>query len=391
MAPPSPSNSRFAGILPVRAWALSEWALLPLRLFLGGTFVFAGLQKLANPAFFNSKSPASIQAQMAGAARLSPIRSLLHAMLPHAALIGWIIAYGELAIGIGTLLGLKTRIAAVAGAFLSLNLFLAVSFHSSPYFTGADIVFFFAWLPFIIAGAGSRLSADAMIAHAAAQQAGIASSPLVAIPFEAVQALCGNYDKGRCKALSNRPCSCARCPVLHARLPQVTPVAIKTFDRRSVVIGSTTVAVVAGAAFVTGFLTTSVGHLEASAVSGEKSSTSPALPGAGSNTGTGGTRGTMLGPASSVPIGSAATFTIPSSGDPGIVLQLSKGTFVAYDAVCPHAGCQVGYAPSAKLMVCPCHGSAFQVATGQVISGPAPHGLTPLTVVESSNGNLYLQ
>lgn len=395
MANPRTAESRIAQMIPSRAWALSEWSLLPLRLFLGVTFAFAGLQKLSDPAFFQRTSPSSIQSQMAGAARLSPIHSLLHAMLPHAALIGWVIAYGELAIGLGTLLGLKTRIAATAGAFLSLNLFLAVSFHSKPYFTGADIVFLFAWVPLIIAGGGSRLSADAMISRAAAKQAGIGASPLVAVPFDNVQSWCGNFHKGHCKALNNKPCSMTQCPVLHQRPPQVTPVAITTFDRRSVVIGSTTVAVVAGAAVVTGFLTTSVGHLEASAVSGEKASTSSTLPGsaAGANSGSGGggTSGTLLGPATSVPVGSAATFTIPSSGDPGIVLQLSKGTFVGYDAVCPHAGCQVGYAPSAKLLVCPCHGSEFQVATGQVITGPAPHGLTPLTIVESTNGNLYLQ
>ena len=114
---------------------------------------------------------------------------------------------------------------------------------------------------------------------------------------------------------------------------------IKTFDRRSVVIGSTTVAVVAGAAAVTGFLTTSVGHLEASAVSGQKASTPSTLPAGTSTTSTpGGAKGTLLGPASAIPVGSAATFTIPSSGDPGIVMQLTKGNFVAYDAVCPHAG-----------------------------------------------------
>src|ERR1019366_2094571 len=288
--------------------------------------------------FFKGISPSSIQAQMAGAARVSPIPSLLHAMLPHAALIGWIIAYGELAIGLGTLLGLKTRIAAAAGAFLSLNLFLAVSFHAKPYFTGADIVFLFAWVPLIIAGGGSRFSADALIARAAAKQAGIASLPFVAMPFDNVQSWCGNFHKGHCKALANKPCSITHCPVLHQCSPQVTPVAIKTFDRRSVVIGSTTVAVVAGAAVVAGFLTTGVGHLEASAVSGQKTSTSSTLPGSGATTGTGaggGTKGTLLGPAASVPVGAAASFTIPSSGDPGIVVQLSKGTFVGYDAVCP--------------------------------------------------------
>jgi thiosulfate dehydrogenase [quinone] large subunit len=391
MPRPSTSTSRFSDLVPVRAWALSEWALLPLRLFLGVTFSFAGLQKLADPAFFSARSATSIQSQMIGAARFSPIHSLLHAMIPHAVIIGWVIAYGELAIGIGTLLGLKTRIAAVAGAFLSLNLFLAVSFHSSPYFTGADIVFFFAWLPLIVAGGGSRLSADALIARSAAKQAGFATSPLVAMPFETVQTLCGNFQQGHCRALHLEPCSAQKCPVLHSRAPQVTPVAITTYDRRSVVIGSSTVAVVAGAAAITGFLTTSVGHLEASAVAGQKSTTSTTLPGTGSGSGTGGAKGTLLGPASSVPIGSAATFTIPTSGDPGIVFQLTKGNFVGYDAVCSHAGCTVGYTPHSQLMVCPCHGSQFQISTGQVVAGPAPHGLTPLSVVESTNGNLYLQ
>lgn len=384
--------------LATRWWALAEWALLPLRLFLGVTFIFAGLQKLANPAFFSSKSPTSIQAQMAGAARLSPIHSFLHAMLPHAVLIGWVIAYGELAIGLGTLLGLKTRIAAVGGAFLSLNLFLAVSFHSSPYFTGADIVFFFAWLPLIVAGGGSRMSADAIIERRAAQQAGFTLAPLVAVPFTTVQRICGHYHEGLCSARAGQPCAAAACPVLSSRPPQVTPVDVKNFDRRTVVIGASTVAIAAGAAAVTGILTTAAGHLEASAVTGAKASTPSTLPttttaGAGATSGVsgGGASGTELGPATSVPIGSAATFTIPTSGDPGIVVQLTKGSFVGYDAVCPHAGCTVGYAPSQKLFVCPCHGSEFQIATGEVISGPAPRGLTPLNIVEASNGNLYLQ
>jgi thiosulfate dehydrogenase [quinone] large subunit len=43
-------------------------ALLPLHAFLGFTFCFADLQKLANPRFFDAADPASIQAQLAGAA-----------------------------------------------------------------------------------------------------------------------------------------------------------------------------------------------------------------------------------------------------------------------------------------------------------------------------------
>jgi hypothetical protein len=52
-------------------------ALLPLRAFLGFTFCFAGLQKLANPRFLDAADPASIQSQLAGAARRSPVHALI--------------------------------------------------------------------------------------------------------------------------------------------------------------------------------------------------------------------------------------------------------------------------------------------------------------------------
>jgi len=101
--------------------------------------------------------------------------------------------------------------------------------------------------------------------------------------------------------------------------------------------------------------------------------------------------GTLLGPAKDVPVGNAATFSIPSSGDPGIVVQPTSGQFVAYDAVCPHAGCTVNYYAANHVLACPCHGSEFQLDTGAVMNGPAPHGLTKLTVVKGSDGNLYLK
>ena len=114
---------------PVRAWALSEWALIPLRLFLGVTFLYGGLMKLSNPNFLNAKSPISIQQQLVASIRISPIHSLISPLTHFAKPLGIFIAFAELAIGLGTLFGLWTRIAALGGAFLSLNLFLTVSFH----------------------------------------------------------------------------------------------------------------------------------------------------------------------------------------------------------------------------------------------------------------------
>jgi thiosulfate dehydrogenase (quinone) large subunit len=149
-------------------------ALLPLRAFLGFTFCFAGLQKLANPRFFAAADPASIQAQLAGAARRSPVHALISPLTDVAVPLGILIAVGELAIGVGTLLGLRARLAAAGGLVLSLMLFLTVSFHSAPYYTGADIVFAFAWTPLLLAGSGPVLSLDAAIKGWASKQAAAA-------------------------------------------------------------------------------------------------------------------------------------------------------------------------------------------------------------------------
>ena len=59
------------------------------------------------------------------------------------------IALGELAVGLGVLSGVLTRIAALGGMLLALMLFLTVSYHSDPYYTGADIVFLFAFTPLL--------------------------------------------------------------------------------------------------------------------------------------------------------------------------------------------------------------------------------------------------
>src|SRR5580658_4297318 len=84
---------------PVRAWTMAEWALLPLRLFLGVTFAYAGLQKLANPNFFRSQSPISIQAQLIAASHTSPLHALLIHLIGYAKPIGLVIAFAEVAIG----------------------------------------------------------------------------------------------------------------------------------------------------------------------------------------------------------------------------------------------------------------------------------------------------
>jgi thiosulfate dehydrogenase [quinone] large subunit len=389
---------------PPRASTLSGWAMLPLRAFLGFTFCFAGLQKLANPNFFNAASPSSIQAQLIASIRISPLHPLLGHLLRFAVPIGILIAVAELAVGLGTLLGLWTRVAAAGGALLALVLFLTVSFHSSPYYTGADIVFLFAWIPLIVAGSGGVLSLDSVIASRVAAENQLGPPTVVPILFEKVQQVCGHYEHDTCSAQGGARCDVYHCPFLaDARGNLIERRGPDAVDRRRLVLGGTVAAAVAvvggvaaGAAAGLGRAVgganspgagTSALSANTPAASGATTTTT-AAPGATTTTAAK-AAGTRIGLASQVPVGGAATFTDPKSGDPGLVLQLTKDQFVAYDAVCPHAGCTVGYASGAKLIVCPCHGSEFDPSTGSVVSPPSPRGLTPIHVSVTSDGQLY--
>jgi thiosulfate dehydrogenase [quinone] large subunit len=89
-------------------------------------------------------------------------------------------------------------------------------------------------------------------------------------------------------------------------------------------------------------------------------------------------------------VGGAASFSDPATGDPSLVVQPQSGTFLAFDAVCPHAGCTVEWDPSGKLFVCPCHGSEFNGHTGAVETGPAVTGLTSIRIAEGADGQLYV-
>jgi thiosulfate dehydrogenase [quinone] large subunit len=126
---------------------------LPLRAFLGATYVYAGVQKLSDPGFLHPGAATYIGAQLRGFADGTPGGWLLRAFaLPHPQLAGVAVAVTEILVGLLVLTGLGTRAAAAVGLSLNLVLFLTASWNASPYFLGSDIVFVFAWLPFVLGG-----------------------------------------------------------------------------------------------------------------------------------------------------------------------------------------------------------------------------------------------
>ncbi|WP_078988905.1 DoxX family protein [Streptomyces sp. WM6372] len=140
----------------------AEYALLPLRLFLGITFVYAGLDKLTDTAFLSAAGDGSIGQQMEAVRDSAALPGLVELSSHDPVGFGIAIALGELAVGMGALAGLLTRVAALGGALVSLSLWLTVSWPTTPYYYGNDLVYLMAWIPLILAGAPA-LSLDALL------------------------------------------------------------------------------------------------------------------------------------------------------------------------------------------------------------------------------------
>ncbi|EFC86421.1 Rieske (2Fe-2S) protein [Parafrankia sp. EUN1f] len=76
---------------------------------------------------------------------------------------------------------------------------------------------------------------------------------------------------------------------------------------------------------------------------------------------------------------------VPQNGglvlrDSGIVLTRDGGDNVqGFSAVCTHQGCTVSSVAQGQI-ICPCHGSRFDAATGQPVAGPARKQLPPVNV-----------
>ena len=316
------------------------WILLPLRLFLGVTFLYAGLSKIAQRSFLDASSPTSMHATLVAVKGSSPIGGLLGPVVDHTFAFGVFMALAETAVGIGTLLGLLSRIASIGGMVLSFSLFLTVSWEASPWYTGADIVYLFAFTPLLLAGA-LPFSADEWLARAAKTHPGTGE------------------DRTRRALLTGGAAVAALVALGVSSLFRSSPSADAD--------GST----------VTN--PTSTGPNASPTTSGTSGTTAAGTSGAAASA-----TGKALVAAADVPVGGGKQVTDPTSGEQVWVLQLDAGQFTALDSKCPHQGCAVAFVSKTSGFQCPCHGSKFS-PTGALLNGPATTGLTKVPVTKSGS------
>jgi thiosulfate dehydrogenase [quinone] large subunit len=99
--------------------------------------------------------------------------------------------------------------------------------------------------------------------------------------------------------------------------------------------------------------------------------------------------GMTIASISSVDQHGALRFRVPAgapgslpAGDPGIIVKLADGRYVAYDATCTHQGCRVSWDAQDSVLLCPCHGAAFDPSDhGAVLGGPTNQPLFELPIV----------
>jgi len=335
--PPGDRRARWRGDPRLQA---PGWVLLPLRVFLGVTFGYAGVSKLLDPAYLDAASPVGVRAQMLQVASSSPIGGLVSFAADHATAAGLLIAFGEVAVGLGALLGLLTRLAALGGVLLALSFWLTVSWTTHPYYYGADIGYAFAWTPLFVAGDGAVLSLNHLLRTRIRRELGLPARPT----------------------------------------SKETVMVSNDVERRTVLrgglIGAAVAAVVVAAGSVVALTrrSSSAGPAAAQAVAGAPAgSASASAPAAGSAAGG---SGAVIAAAADVPVGSSKTFTAPGGG-PAVLVHPAAEEFAAFHASCTHKGCPVGWTGSG--FHCPCHGATFD-RSGAVTGGPAKAPLTAIPV-----------
>lgn len=63
-----------------------------------------------------------------------------------------------------------------------------------------------------------------------------------------------------------------------------------------------------------------------------------------------------------------------------VYLRKDGEKVIAFNAICPHAGCFVGYSGDRQVFQCPCHTSAFELNGDRIMPSPSPRDLDKLAV-----------
>ncbi|MFW2488063.1 DoxX family protein [Clostridium chromiireducens] len=121
-------------------YLIPVWTVL--RIWLGYQWISAGLEKVGNPAWVGSKAGTAVSGFLQGALAKSTgdhpavqwwyARFVESFALPNAKIFSYLVAYGEVLVGISLIFGVLTIVGLIAGAFMNLNYLLAGTTSTNP-------------------------------------------------------------------------------------------------------------------------------------------------------------------------------------------------------------------------------------------------------------------
>lgn len=144
---------------PLSRFAFSDtrfaWVWVPVRLYVGWEWLAAGWEKVTDPVWVGSQAGTAVQGFLNGAlqktAGAHPSVSgwyanfINNAALPHPVLFSYLVTYGEIAVGLGLILGAFTGIAAFFGVFMNFNYLFAGTVSINPFLLLIQLFLILAW------------------------------------------------------------------------------------------------------------------------------------------------------------------------------------------------------------------------------------------------------
>jgi thiosulfate dehydrogenase [quinone] large subunit len=320
---PSLARRASAALAP---YASVTVAAVVLRFFLGGTMLYAGIDKaLLDPRFLQADGVGSIGETLRYFVTSGgPLAGLVEAVaLPQPVLIGASMAGAQLLVGASLLTGSWVRYGALLGAGISLSLTLTSTWGVSPYYYGNDLPYFVGFLALAALGDGGalRLGAPAQRAHDPERRAALVSGTGIAAGIAALLVL----DRSRAVSM-----------ITGGGTPTASPTP--------------------------------------GASSSSSASPSASVP----------TAGTVISGAPSLAAGQALNFSV---GGTEAVLVKDGSTYRAFERACTHAGTPVDWQEGSGDFLCSNHGARFSV-TGQVTNPPANRPLRAIEVSVAADGTV---
>jgi thiosulfate dehydrogenase [quinone] large subunit len=133
-------------------WA---WLWLIVRVYLGFQWLEAGLGKIGSPAWTGSNAGAAVNGFISGALQKTTgdhpaVQGwygwfLENLVQPNTKIFGYLVAYGEVLVGIALILGLFAGIAAFFGSFMNMNYLLSGIVSTNPILLFLSLFLILAW------------------------------------------------------------------------------------------------------------------------------------------------------------------------------------------------------------------------------------------------------